>query len=125
MAEREESLKSLIELLGLVPSGKATVSVQGRPLLTIDADKKTIDLEADGVREAGLRISDQVKLEEGGRGRLGGAMRVTGALARLGWKLSLYAEGDRVVSMGSGVSRLTGHISVNPLKLRKLLDAMK
>ena len=125
MAEREEDLKSLVELLGLFPAGKATVSLQGRPVVTIDADQKTIDLEAQGVRDAGLRISDLVKLEEGGGGMLGGPMRVTGALARLGWKLSLYAEGDRVVTMGSGVSRLTGHVSVNPLKLRKLLDAMK
>ena len=125
MKDREESLASLIELLAFVPSGKATLTVAGRPLLTIDADKKTLDLEVEGVRQAGLRISDLVKLEEGSGNPIGGSLQMTGTLARLGWNLSLYLEGERIANMGSGVSRLTGHVSVNPFKLRKLLNAMK
>jgi len=123
-SEREEKLASFLDLLGLAAAGRATFSVGGRPLLSVDADKKTLDVEAEGVGKAGLHISDLIKVEEGGAGMIEGSLKVTGALSRLGWKLTLYAEGDRVLSMGSGVSRLTGRISVNPLKLRKLLKAL-
>ena len=124
MTAKEERLASLIGLLGHVPSGKATVSVGGHPLLSIDADKKTLDVESDGVSDAGLRISDLFRLQEGRAAKIEAPMHVTGALSRLGWKLTLYAGGDKVLSMGSGVSRLTGRVSVNPLKLRKLLKAL-
>lgn len=94
-------------------------------MLAFDADEKTLQVEADGVGEAGLHISDLVKLNEGKGGMVEGSMHLTGALARLGWKLTLYAGGDEVMSMGKGVSRLTGRVSVNPLRLRKLLKALK
>ena len=123
--EEREGLTSLIELLGLVPSGKATVSVAGRPLVTIDADKKTLDLEAGLAGAAGLRLSDLMKLEEGPGGAIEGSLRLPGALAHLGWRLTVYSEGDTILTMGSGVSRLTGRISMNPLRLRKLLKALK
>jgi hypothetical protein len=122
---REENLASLIEFLELVPSGKATVSVGGRPLLSVDADMKALDLEADRMGEAGLRLSDLIKLEQGRGGVVEGSIHVAKALSRLGWKLSLYERGDEVLSMGRGVSRLTGRISVNPLRLKKLLEALR
>ena len=125
MKDREEGLASMVKLLGHIPSGKATVTVGGRPLLSFDADEKTLDVEADGAGEAGLRLSDLVRLEEGKGGAVEGSLHVTGELARLGWKLTLYSGGDRVLSMGSGVSRLTGRVNVNPLRLRKLLKALK
>lgn len=82
-------------------------------------------MEADGVREAGLHLKDLVKLEEGGRGgMLVGSMNATRTLSRLGWRLELYDEGERLFSMGSGVSRLTGRVGLNPLKLRKLLKIL-
>ena len=125
MPKREQSLASAIELLGLVPSGRATVSVGGRPLVTVDADKKVVDVEADGAKEAGLHLADLVKLQEGRAGIIEGSMHVTGALARLGWNMTLYHEGEKILSMGSGVSRLTGRVRLNPLKLRKLLKDLK
>ena len=125
MTGREEDLASLVKLLQHVPSGKATVSVGGRPLLSVDADNKTLEVEAGGVADAGVRLSDLVKLQEGGTAMIQEPIRISGALTRLGWKLNLYAGGDRILSMGSGVSRLTAHVSVNPLKLKKLLKMLK
>jgi hypothetical protein len=122
---REENLASLIEFLELVPSGKATVSLGGRPLLSVDADAKALDLEADGMGEAGLRLSDLIKLQEGHGGVVEGSIHVARALSRLGWKLTLYERGDKVLSMGRSASRLTGRISVNPLRLKKLLEALR
>ncbi len=124
MAEREEGLASIMGLLALIPAGKVTVSVGSRPLATLDADRKMLDLEVGGMEESGVRLSDLIKIRTGAGAALQESMRVSGTLSRLGWKLNLYADGDRVLSMGSGVSRLTGHISVSPRRLRKLLKSL-
>jgi hypothetical protein len=123
--DREEKVSSLLGLLAFVPAGKATVTVQGHPMISIDADSKTVEVEADGVGEAGLHLSDLVKVEEGTSSMIQGSMHVTGALSHMGWKLVLFAGGERILTMGSGTSRLTGHISVNPLRLKKLLDVLR
>ena len=94
-------------------------------MVSINSDKKTLEVEADGVREAGLRLSDFVKLQGGSVSLLESSGHAIGELSRLGWKLTLYAEGDRMLAVGSGVSRLTGRISVNPLRLKKLLEALR
>lgn len=93
-------------------------------MVSVDADSKTLELDAEGAGEAGIHLRDLVKVEEGS-GVLEGSIRVTRALSRLGWRINLYAEGEKVASLGSGVSRLSGGIGVNPLKLRKLLKALK
>jgi len=123
--DQEERLASLLDLLAFVSAGRATITVRGRPFLSINSDEKTLEVEADGAREAGLRLSDLVKLQEGPANALEGSGHLAGALSRLGWKLTLCAGGDRVLTMGSGVSRLTGRINVNPLKLRKLLQTLR
>jgi hypothetical protein len=82
-------------------------------------------VEADGAREAGLRLSDFVKIREGPIGFLEGSEHLVGELSHLGWTLTLYARGEKILALGSGVSRLTGRISVNPLRLKKLLDALR
>ena len=123
MAEGEEGLASIFGLLALVPTGRATVSVGGRPLVTVDADRKMLDLEVAGMEESGVRLLDFVR-SGAGPGAAIESVRAGGTLSRLGWKLNVYAGGDRVLSMGSGVSRLTGHVSVNPRGLKKLLKAL-
>jgi hypothetical protein len=122
---QDERPSSLLDLLALVQAGRATIAVGGRPLLSINSDAKSLEIEADGVKEAGLHLSRIVKLQEGSTSMLEGSRHVVGALSRHGWKLTLYAEGDEVLTMGSGVSRLTGRVSLNPLKLRKLLEALR
>ena len=123
MPGREDGLASIMWVLSLIPAGKATVSVGDRPLVFLDADRKILDLEAGGMGESGVHLADFVR--SGARpGVSFESLRVGGTLSRLGWKLNIYAEGDRVLSMGSGVSRLTGHINVNPLRLKKLLKAL-
>ena len=119
-----EKLTSLLDLLAFVSAGRATITVTGRPLLSINSDEKTLEVETDGAKEAGLRLSDLVKLKEGRMGVMEGSEHAAGTLSRLGWKLTLRSEGNGVLTMGSGVSRLTGRIRVNPLKLRKLREAL-
>ena len=107
----------------MIPTGRATVSVGGRPLVTVDADRRMLDLEVAGMEESGVRLLDFVR-SGAGPGAAIESVRAGGTLSRLGWKLNIYAGGDRVLSMGSGVSRLTGHVNVNPRGLKKLLKAL-
>jgi hypothetical protein len=121
----EQRVDSLAGVLALLPAGKVKVTVKGHPMISVDADAKTLEVETQGLREAGLRLSELVELGTGTSSLLRGTSRVTGALSKAGWKVTLFAEGERMIVMGSGVSRLTGRISVNPLKLRKLLKALQ
>lgn len=125
VTSQEAELESLLGLLALVSTGRATVKVAGQPVLSIDSDEKTLEVEADGAKEAGLRLSSVVRTSEGPSGMLEGSERVAGKLSNLGWRMTLLAGGDKVLTMGSGVSRLTGRISVSPLRLKKLLDALR
>lgn len=122
---REKKPAPPLDLLTLMPSGKATIKVNGRPFISINSDKKTLEVEASGAEAAGLRLSDFVKPRGGPVGMLEGSWRVVEELSSLGWKLTLYSNGDKLLAMGSGVSRLTGRIRVNPLRLKKLLEASR
>ena len=121
----EKRPESLLTLLALMPAGRATIKVSGRPFLSVDSDKKTLEVEADGAKEVGFRLSEFVRVLEGPVSLLEGSERAIGELSRLGWKMTLYAGGEKMLAMGSGVSRLTGRVRVNPLKLRKLLKALR
>ena len=122
---RSDSLSSALDHLAAGSRGKATITVEGRPFVQVDADHRTHEVAAEGAKEAGLRLQD---LGEGNRGSLGlltVPVRVAGALSEYGWKLTLSAEGVKVLTMGKGVSRLTGRVRLNPLKARKLLKALR
>jgi len=120
-----EDLVSLVELLGAVPSGRMTVSTGGLPFVTVDADSKTLDVDLEKAKGAGLQVSDILRIEGGRTASVRGSVHVAGALSRLGWKLNLYSGGSRVASLGRGATRLTGHVSVNPLRLKTLLELLK
>lgn len=124
-AKSEEGVTSLLHLLALLPSGRAQITVEGHPLVSVDADAKTVDVETDGLKEAGVRFSGLVREDRGMSNLLRESSKVTGVLFQLGWKVTLCAGGEKMLVMGRGVSRLTGHVSLNPLKLRKLLKVMK
>jgi hypothetical protein len=115
----------LLDLLPLLSSGGLTVSVGGHPMLSINSKEKLLDLEVVGAREAGLKLSGLIRLEEGDVNMLSGSEAVARKLSRLGWKLTLHDDGVHLVTLGSGVSRMTGHVSLNPMNLRRVLDALR
>jgi hypothetical protein len=102
-----------------------TITVEGHPFVQLDADEKTLKVDADGFTAAGLRLQDFRGDKGGPLATLTGPVRVAGALSASGWKLTLSAEGENVLTMGKGVSRLTGRIRMNPIKARKLLKALR
>ena len=122
---RKGSLASALELLGVMSGGKATVAIRGRPVISVDADEKTLEVDAGGAKEAGVRLSDLVREGGGPLATLTGSVRIAGILSEQGWELTLRSEGNDLLKMGKGAYRLTGRISASPLKARKLLKALR
>jgi hypothetical protein len=114
-----------LELLSMFESGVLSVQLNGYPFVKIDAVSHQLDLEAQGIKEFGLKLGELIKLEDSGEKGIKGIISTSRSTARKlserGWSLAIYDKGSSVLKMGRGVSRLTGHISVNILRLRGLL----
>ncbi|MCL5068138.1 MAG: hypothetical protein M1368_07290 [Thaumarchaeota archaeon] len=127
MANQERRGVDPVDLLSIFQSGVLTVGVNGLPLLKVDVESRSVDVEAAGVKECNLKLSSLVELQRGSSGfqdLLKGSRSTARELFEKGWKFVLYDKGQTILLMGRGVSRLTGRIRVNPLKLRKLLKAL-
>ncbi|MGA2664832.1 MAG: hypothetical protein ABSF83_07815 [Nitrososphaerales archaeon] len=120
----DEGSTDVLGLLSGLSSGGITVTIEGCPLLSIDSRDRAMALEVQGAKQAGIRLRDLVSMEAPGEGILRGSETIARRLSSIGWNLTLYDRGDRILTLGSGVSRLTGHVSVNPLKLRGLADVL-
>jgi len=122
---QKTDLSSALDLLATVSKGKATVSVEGAPVAHLDADKRTLEVDANGLRATGLNIWDLVGKNEGMFAALTGPLHIANEMAERGWVLTVYVGREKVLTMGSGMSRLTGRIGLSPLKTRKLLKALR
>jgi len=115
-------LESFANRLSDFLSGSLTIAVNNFPLAKIDGEGKTFDIELKGFEESGLRLSDLVGSSK--KGFLD-SIRHSGGLAQSlhkdGWNLRVFDGKDAVLSLGRGVSPLTGFVWLNPLKLSKLL----
>lgn len=109
-------------LLPLFRSGSLSVAVSGFPVLSIDCKSRSLDVEAKGLKETGLKLSQLAGHHGGLAGLLKASEPIAKKLAGDGWTLTIYEKGSRALTMGCKVSRLTGHIRANPLKLRRLLS---
>jgi len=114
----------MLEILSLVSAGRATVTMGGHQFIEVNGDEKTLDVEAAVAKQAGMKLTNLTKTSGGPLGRLVGPINVAGVLSQAGWKVNLRTEGEVVLSMGKGSSRLTGRITVNPFKARKLLKVL-
>lgn len=123
--KQETESGGVFGLLSLLASGGITVTAEGYPLLSVDSGARELAIEVQGAKQVGLKLSEMIKLAEPGPHVLTESESLAKELSRLGWKLTLYDKGNRVATLGSGVSRLTGHVSLNPLHLKGLLDSLK
>ena len=114
----------MFDLLSVLKSGRITITVDGQPLLLVRSEERELDLENSGVMKTGLTLTRIIKLGEGDTNILRGAESMAEELSRLGWRATLYDDEEKILVMGRDVSRLTAHISTNPLKLRRLLKAL-
>ena len=106
-------------------SGILTIGVNGRPLAKIDAESHEIDLGTSGVKESGIRLSKLMPERKSLPTILKNSEKMARGLSDRGWKLTLYDDdGGSILSAGRGVSKLTSHMHVNPLKLGKILELL-
>jgi hypothetical protein len=110
-------------ILSIFVGGSLSVEIDGKPLFKLDAEKRSVDLEVQGVVETGLKLS-KLKTSQDKRLGLLGLLKTSRETAKdlsdVGWKMSLSDKDSTVLTMGSGVSRLSGRIRANPLKLRRV-----
>ena len=115
-----------LNLLSFFSSGILTVGVNDLPLLKVDAGTRSVKVEAEGVKECGVSLSNIIELQggKGVRAMLKSSQSTAKELSEKGWRLTLSDNDSALITMGCGVSRLTGHMRVNPLKLRKVLEIL-
>jgi hypothetical protein len=107
-------------VLPLLNSGKLSVSANSITALSVDCQTKSISVDERGVEEVGFALSQFIGYQHGVLGLIRYSFATAKRLTRMGWTITLYDNG-RALTMGSKVSRWTGHVLVNPLKLRGLL----
>ncbi|MDG6997501.1 MAG: hypothetical protein JRN15_00105 [Nitrososphaerota archaeon] len=116
-----------LELLSLFASGTLSINVDGHPLLKVDAESKSVDVDGPRVKECGIPLSKIIQLEAGRKGIIGllsGSRATASRLSKKGWRLTLYDNGSELVRIGKGTSRLTGHMSMKPTRVRKILKSL-
>ena len=109
-------------LLDAISKGKVTISVDGKPLMSLDKDSKSLDLEISGLERAGLKISDLFKARHGGKKSYLTSPAIIRKFVKNGWKFSLYDKGYRLITAG-GTSRLGPRLRFSPLRLDRILKA--
>jgi hypothetical protein len=110
-------------VLKAVFSGRINLSVNGKPLLSIDGTSKSVGLEAAGLKENDVKVSRLLGIRHG-MGKLFAEASQLEKFVKMGWSFALYDRGETLMNGGRDVSRLTGHIHFNPKKLKKILEVL-
>ena len=79
------------------------------------------------MKESGIRLSNIIELRGGGKGvggLLKGSESTAKELSEKGWRLTLSDRDGTIITMGRGVSGLTGNVQVNLLKFGKILEIL-
>ena len=107
-------------ILDSITQGKVTISVDGKPIMSVDSNSKSLELEVSGLESASLKISSLFE-KKMVRGKiLFEASQMAKKFAKKGWSFSVYDKGDRLLSTGSH-SMFGTSLHFNPLKLRRIL----
>jgi len=97
-------------LLGMLASGSISIKIDGDPLVSVNADRKDIDVQVAPLRD---HAGDLGSVASGGGMDLLRSAGVPFALARDEWRVSIR-DGDRpLIDIGRGTSSLTGHVRVH------------
>ncbi len=111
-------------MLDAINQGAVTISMNGKPILSLDRDAKLLELEIVGIEEANLKLSDLFETKMT-RGRiLLKSSSFVRRLAKNGWKFSLYNKGEEILT-ASGLSRFGPRLHFNPLNLRQILKVIR
>lgn len=108
------------KMLDAINQGRVTVSIDGKPVISLDGSTKSLGLDMAGLEGADLKISSLFQAKKS-KGRVFlESSKIMRKIAKNGWKFSLYDKGEQILTTGS-TSRLGPHLYFNPLKLRRML----
>ncbi len=110
-------------MLDSIDRGRVTVSVDGKPVLSLDSDAKFVEFEMAGLEKINLKISN-LFVAKAGRGRkILESSHIVRKFTKNGWRFSLYDKGEHLLT-ACGLSRFGPHLRFNPLKLRRILKVI-
>ncbi len=112
------------KMFDAINQGTVTLSINGKPILSLDGDTKSFELEMVGLEEANLKLSDLFETKTT-RGKI--LLKSAGFVRRLaknGWKFSLYDKGEEILTT-RGLSRFGPRLHFNPLKLSQILKVVR
>ena len=117
--------RGVLRALPWLTSGVVALRAGGVPWLSVRPAARQLEIDLSGAREAGLNLARIVELEDAETGLVRGVVSVGRQLADLGWTLTLRDGEERLLTLGREASRLTGRVRLNPLRLRRLLGALR
>lgn len=110
-------------MLNMVSKGKITISTDGKPIMSLDRNSKSLELEISGVEKTNLRLSNLFEAKTI-KGRIFlETSQLVKKLAKEGWIFSVYDMGERLLTT-SAPSKFGLHLRFNPLKLRRILRVL-
>jgi hypothetical protein len=112
------------EMLDMINEGKVTISINGKPVVSLDSDSKSFEVEISGLKQNDLKLSNLFEAKKK-KGRMfletSHAVR---KLAKNGWSFSLYDRGEQLLTAAKSASKLGPSLHFNPLKLKHILDVL-
>jgi hypothetical protein len=117
----------VVDMLSIFSKGTLKVGVNGGSFLKVDVDSQTIDIEAKGLKESGIQVSTLVRTNNDGgiRKLLRSSRSMAKKFSEKGWRVALSDRGSSVMRLGRGVSKVSGYITINPMKIRTILEILQ
>lgn len=110
-------------MLNMINKGKITISIDGKPVMSLDRNSKSLELEISGVEKTNLRLSNLFEAKTI-KGRIFlETSQLVKKFTKDGWMFSLYDRGERLLTT-STPSKFGLHLRFNPLKLRRILRVL-
>jgi hypothetical protein len=110
-------------MLNMINKGKVTINIDGEPVMSLDRNSKSLELEITGFEKTNLKLSNLFEVKTiKGRVFLE-ASQLVKKCAKEGWMFSLYDRGERLLTT-STPSRFGLHLRFNPLRLRRILRVL-
>jgi hypothetical protein len=110
--------------LNMISEGKVSICINGRPVVSLDGDSKSFEVEISGLKENDLKISNLIEARKSKKRLLLGTSALLRKMTKNGWSFSLYDKGEWLLTTGKPASKIGRHIHFNPLRLKRILDVL-
>lgn len=108
------------KMLDSISQGRITINIDGKPVMCLDKDSKSFELEMTGLEKINMRFPG-LFVPKANRGKmLLESSQQIAKFVKSGWTFSIYDKGERLLSVG-GPSKFRPQLRINPLRLRRLL----